>query len=247
MALPARRRDVFPGDNSLPIERSVFGAWSSRMDRALLLSIGLSIFVHVLVLGLSMPGGSSVAGKSGSAISVPLVVTLQQGGRDVPAHPALAMQKEDAPRIASPVSSSPTRNATSEGVESHPGKTIRGGRLSNLPSPHYYSAQDLEVQPFPVGDLSAAILARIPDGDPFHLDVELWIDQSGQAVEVIHEDSVIDQEVAQRVSDALKTVHFSPGQRQGMAVSARLSMRIAIRPPPHPYWRDHSAQKIFPP
>ena len=188
------------------------------------LALGLSLMVHV---GLIVAGGIAQPGHAGLPDFEPasMQVVMVELDREDGAFSATNHVRETTRKLVH-MADSMSANAAQIHREEGKGSSILPSLLP-LP-PYYFSAKDLTQRPLVARDVPADMMLVVPDVPAQAATLQILINEYGEIVRVIVEDSLLPEAAQKTVVDAFVKTRFHPGEINGVPVKSQLRIEIML-------------------
>lgn len=182
--------------------------WQERGHGALLRAALLSVVVHAGVVCLD----------------------LVPGNNPVPRVPA-TLVVFDRDRVRTPPR--PTLHEASKPINTQRANPVidKVGRVKpvslNVDSPaHYYPPDELDKRAFPLANLDFPYPEVAGADQPGTLELTFYVGVAGVVDEIRIDFASVDQRIVDLAVESLRATPFSPGERDGQAVGARLRLAV---------------------
>ena len=200
----------------------------------------LSVCFHLALLGATQRG---CAGPCGSDFSLPQAQTLRvslASGLSEPA-PSAPRTAQAGAGVAESATAAPASARQRSPARVAPASVEKAGSRSDAPDsvglvealePHYYEHQDLDIPPFPLGELLEPAVGEKSPQVAGSVVLDIWIDDAGFVTRVATARTDLPEELATAMEKAMAQQHFAPAVRDGRAVHSHIrgELRYAPRP-----------------
>ena len=105
-------------------------------------------------------------------------------------------------------------------------RKVETARPAGKPAPLYYPPAELDKRSFPLAMLDFPYPAVVGDGQQGTLELTLYVGKDGVVNRVEVDFASVDQRLIDLAIESLRVTPFSPGERQGRAVGARLRLAV---------------------
>ena len=184
----------------------------NRERATLCWAVVLSVAAHTSVFcGAAAPR----ANRAADSVAATLVM-VDRGAAQTPPPSAVAP-------TPTPTSASRANAAINPGERSRRAGTAH--RVAEAAQRHYPTAE-LDKRSFPLAQLDFPYPALIGDGRQGTLELTLYVGKDGVVDRVEVDFASVDQRVVELAIESLRATPFSPGERRGRAVGARLRLAV---------------------
>ena len=185
-------------------------SWQNRERATLCWAVVLSVAAHASVFcGAAAPR----ANRAADSVAATLVM-VDRGAAQTPPPSAVA---------PTPASASRANAAITPGERSRRAGTAH--RVAEAAQRHYPTAE-LDKRSFPLAQLDFPYPAVIGDGWQGTLELTLYVGKDGVVDRVEVDFASVDQRLVELAIESLRATPFSPGERRGRAVGARLRLAV---------------------